>query len=316
MPPSQPVCESHEKVSFGEELLAELRRDGFSAEGFRRFITSAYVRARDDLYANPHLARSILGWGLAFFAAQFVYCAGLSLTLDHRLAVECLAAGSVWLVFSCVWMLAHAGLAFTSTGERLERVTLPNLLTLLRSLLIPLIVVSAVSGHLVLAAVLFAIGGITDILDGVAARGLGQVTKMGTIMDHLVDVLFTAAMFLSLVWAGVLSPWIGVLVGLRYGLMLIGGALVCLLRGPVKIKPTTFGKLSGTILYLMVLLQIGVEVYGAPRQVLKISELLHVGFTALLSMTVLQVLVIGWYNLKRKERVEGLPKVVGDVRWP
>jgi hypothetical protein len=58
-----------------------------------------------------------------------------------------------------------------------------------------------------------------------------------------------------------------------------------------------------------------VEVYGTPEQTLRISELLHVGFVALLSMTVLQVLVIGWYNLKRGRKVKDLPKVVGDVRW-
>jgi cardiolipin synthase len=278
-------------------------------------LSSAYERSRDEVYSNPHLARSTLGWGLAFFAALFVYSAGLSFLLDHRLAIRSLVTGSVWLVLSCAWLLAHCGLARDGAGRRFSRATIPNLLTLLRSVLAPLIVVSAASGHFVLAGALFATGGISDVLDGVFARRLGQATRLGAVMDHLVDVLFNAATFLSLVGAGLLSPWIGLLVGVRYGLMLFGGACIYLFKGPVKIKPTTFGRFSGVILYLMVLVQISVSTYGAPLFAERLSELLHVGFVVLLSATILQAIIIGWYNLKRNSSGAGRGKVAGDVRW-
>jgi cardiolipin synthase len=312
---SEPVFDHQEDAWFVEDLLAELRRSSFSWRSVRAVLPVFYARARDEVCGNPDLARSILGWGLAFFAAQFVFCALLSLRLDHQLAVRCLVAGSVWLVLSCGWVLAHAGMVKDPAGSRIERLTVPILLTLSRSLLIPPIVLSAIGGHLVLAAFLFAVGGITDVLDGVSARTLGQETRMGAIMDHLVDVIFTAATFLSLVWAGVLSPWIGVLVVVRYFLMIFGGAFIYLFKGPVRIKPTTFGKFSGVILCLMILLQIGVTVYGTPEQAVRISELLFVGFLALLSMTILQVLFIGWYNLNRAAKSTGLPKVIRGISW-
>jgi phosphatidylglycerophosphate synthase len=307
------VC--NEEASYGEELVAGLRRDGFSREGFRSFISSAYEWSRDEVYANPNLARSVLGWCLFFFAALFAYSAALSFLHDHTLAVRSLVAGSVWLGLSCVWLLAHLGLARDSSGRRIERVNAPTLLTLLRSVFAPLIVVSAVSGHVVLAGALFAAGGVSDVLDGVVARRLGQTTRLGVVMDHLVDVLFTAATFLSLTAAGILSPWVGVLVGVRYGLVLIGGACICLFKGPVKIKPTTFGRFSGVILYLMALVQIAAVTYGAPPFAERLSELTHVGFVILLSATILQAIIIGWYNLKRETGGEGDGKVAGDVRW-
>jgi phosphatidylglycerophosphate synthase len=302
-------------VSFGEELVAGLRREGFSRESLRVFFSSAYERSRDEVYSNPDLARSTLGWGLVFFAALFVYSAGLSFLHDHELAIRSLTAGSIWLALSCVWLLAHFGLARDKAGRRMERVNVPTLLTLLRSVLAPLIVVSAVSGHSVLAGVLFAAGGISDILDGVIARRLGQTTRLGVVMDHLVDVVFIAATFLSFAVAGLLSPWVGLLVGVRYGLVLIGGACICLFKGPVKIKPTTFGRFSGVILYLMALIQIAVTAYGPPVFAGRLSELLHVGFVILFAATILQAIIIGWYNLKRNSAGAAGGKIAGDVRW-
>lgn len=312
---SRPDRSQEDSVSFGEELVAELRRDGFSREGLRTFVSAAYERSRDEVYSNPDLARSTLGWGLVFFALLFVYSAAVSLLYDHRLAIRSLIAGSVWLALSCVWLLAHFGLARDRAGRRLARVNIPTLLTLLRSVLSPLIVVSVASGHFVLAGVLFAMGGLSDVLDGVLARRLGQTTRLGVVMDHLVDIVFTAAAFLSLAGAGLLSPWVGALVAVRYALVLVGGACICLFKGPVKIKPTTFGRFSGVILYLMVLIQITVSVYGTPPFAGHLSELLHVGFVVLLSATILQAVIIGWYNLKRNSSVERDDKIAGDIRW-
>lgn len=315
LPRPETPLDRGEETSFGEELFAELRRRRFSREGLLSFLAAAYERTRDEVYSNPSLARSTLGWGLAFFAALFVYCAGVSLSLDHDLAVASLVAGSVWLALSCAWMVVHSGMARGPSGRRIERVGIANLLTLLRSLIVPLIVVSVLRGHVVLAGVLFAVGGVSDIFDGVAARRLGQVTKMGTVMDHLVDVVFAGATFFSLVAVGLLSPWIGLLVAIRYGLVLIGGTCLCVFNGPVKIKPTTFGKFSGTILYLMILAQIGTSTYGTPELSARFSELLHIGFVVLLSSTILQALIIGWYNLKSGAASPKSHKIAGDIRW-
>jgi len=314
LPSPERKIERVERTTFAELQLAELRRRGFSGESVAWFLSSAYAKSKDEVCANPHLARSVLGWGVAFFAALFGYSAALSLYLDHRLAVASLVSGSVWLVLSCAWVLAHLGLARDASGCVMERMSAPNLLTLFRSLLVPLVVASIAYGHVVLAGVLFAAGGISDILDGVSARRLGLVTRLGTVMDLLVDVLFAGATFLSLVWAGLLSPWIGALVGLRYGLVLIGGAYLYVMRGPVTIRPTAFGKLSGAIIYAMILGRMGSYAYGDPVLDQRMAELLDIGFGVLLTATVVQALAIGWYNLRRGGSTGGGERIASVLR--
>lgn len=82
--------------------------------------------------------------------------------------------------------------------------TIPNLLTLLRIALIPVIVVvyylpyhwNALAG-----AVIFALAGITDWVDGYLARKMGQSTKLGAFLDPVADKLMVAAALVLLVEA-------------------------------------------------------------------------------------------------------------------
>ena len=74
----------------------------------------------------------------------------------------------------------------------------PNLLTLLRLSFIPFIVSSIVEGHYEVALILFVLAGISDALDGVLARSLGQRTKLGEYLDPIADKLLISTLFLVL----------------------------------------------------------------------------------------------------------------------
>ena len=80
--------------------------------------------------------------------------------------------------------------------------TLPNLLTGLRIVLIPIIVglfyVPSGWGD-ILACILFAIAGITDTLDGYVARRMGQVSRLGAFLDPVADKLIVATALVLLV---------------------------------------------------------------------------------------------------------------------
>lgn len=302
-------------LSLGEELLVELRREELSWNRLRFLGGELFIRARTEIQSNPRLVRSTVTWGFVYFLALFAFCAGLSFALDHRLAVMCLVTGSVWLGLSSVWILIHMTLAGGTERRRIESLNIPNLITLLRSQLIPPIVMSAGSGHILLAGVLFAAGGASDVLDGMMARRSGQTTRVGEVLDHLVDILFFGATFFSLVGAGLLSPWVAVLAGIRYGLILSGGACVYILRGPVQMASTTFGRFSGFVFYLMTLVLIASSSYAEPALATRIGELINISFILLLIMAILQVLVIGWYKLKRDGSEEDEKKVVGHIGW-
>ncbi len=96
---------------------------------------------------------------------------------------------------------------------------LPNLLTVLRILLVPVLVVALLSrgGQTsdVLAAVVFAAASVTDALDGWLARTREQITTFGKLMDPVADKLLIIAALLSLVSLGRLAAWVAMVIVAR-----------------------------------------------------------------------------------------------------
>lgn len=92
---------------------------------------------------------------------------------------------------------------------------LPNLLTLLRILLVPVLVVALLvetpHGSLI-AAVVFAAAALTDGVDGYVARARGSITPFGKIMDPIADKLLVTAALVSLVSLGRLAAWVAMII--------------------------------------------------------------------------------------------------------
>ena len=87
----------------------------------------------------------------------------------------------------------------------------PNILTLLRILLVPILVVVLLTkfeGKEVVGLVLFLTAALTDFLDGFIARRRGQVTRLGKLLDPAADKILTSAAFISLVELGRAPAWI------------------------------------------------------------------------------------------------------------
>ena len=87
---------------------------------------------------------------------------------------------------------------------------LPNALTGLRILLVPLLVVVLLTRWrhgLFLGAGIFGLAVLTDYLDGYLARRRNQVTRLGILLDPIADKLLTASAFISLVELNVVPAW-------------------------------------------------------------------------------------------------------------
>ncbi len=94
-------------------------------------------------------------------------------------------------------------------------VTLPNLLTVARIMLVPALVVALLgnsSSSDVVAAVIFALASLTDLLDGWIARARASVTTFGKLMDPLADKLLVVAALVSLVSLGRLPAWVAMVI--------------------------------------------------------------------------------------------------------
>jgi CDP-diacylglycerol--glycerol-3-phosphate 3-phosphatidyltransferase len=92
---------------------------------------------------------------------------------------------------------------------------LPNLLTLLRIVAVPVVVVALLdetpNGDK-LAAVVFALAAVTDGLDGYIARSRGSITNFGKLMDPVADKLLITAALVSLVSLGRLAAWVAMVI--------------------------------------------------------------------------------------------------------
>lgn len=91
-------------------------------------------------------------------------------------------------------------------------VTLPNALSLLRLLGVPLFLWAILNRHDGLALVILAASGITDYLDGKIARRFGLESRVGQLLDPIADRLYIVSTLLALAWREIIPWWlVGVL---------------------------------------------------------------------------------------------------------
>jgi CDP-diacylglycerol---glycerol-3-phosphate 3-phosphatidyltransferase len=120
---------------------------------------------------------------------------------------------------------------------------LPNALTLIRILLVPVLVVALtveMPGGTTIAAIVFAVAALTDGLDGYIARSRGSVTAFGKLMDPLADKLLIIAPLISLVSLDRIAPWVAMVIIARE-LAVTMLRIVAVERG-VVIPASTLGK--------------------------------------------------------------------------
>jgi cardiolipin synthase len=130
--------------------------------------------------------------------------------------------------------------------------TAPNLLTLLRLLFIPFIVITILDENYRWALGLFMFAGLSDCLDGILARLLNQKTTLGTLLDPIADKLLLSTLFLVLSLAHKI-PWkVTVLVFSRDLGILLTCAVVWATTSLRDFPPSFFGKANTTAQVLAV----------------------------------------------------------------
>jgi len=100
-----------------------------------------------------------------------------------------------------------------------QLLTLPNLLSVLRLLLVPVFLYLVIGNQPLLAFLVLVIASITDYLDGYLARKLKQVTRLGALLDPAADRLYIFATLIGLAVTGAIPWWLPVVVVLRDVLM-------------------------------------------------------------------------------------------------
>jgi cardiolipin synthase (CMP-forming) len=130
---------------------------------------------------------------------------------------------------------------------------LPNFLTLLRIIAIPIFLIFLTDGRVGAALVTFVLAGITDSVDGAIARLTNTRTTLGAYMDPLADKMLILSAFVVLALMGVVPHWLTVVVISRDVIILIGYLTLFLLTQQLmEIRPSAISK-AATFLHLLTL---------------------------------------------------------------
>lgn len=173
---------------------------------------------------------------------------------------------------------------------------IPNALTLLRALGVPLFLyLFLIADEPILSFVVIAIGGVTDYLDGKVARYLNQTSDFGAKFDPAVDRLYIAAVIIALANKDYL-PWILVISILVRDLMLLLVIIYQKLRGIPFLSVTFLGKAATfNLLYAFPLLLLEDLAYIGQACYI-IGWAFAIWGTSLYFYTGLQYLVLGVKN--------------------
>lgn len=125
--------------------------------------------------------------------------------------------------------------------------TIPNILTIFRLVLILPIALLLLSGNNFIALILIFVAWITDLLDGFLARKLNQISSLGKTLDPIADKLLIFVIVLSLVVAEAIPLYLGIIVIVRDILILVGG-LYAWIKYKFLMQSNWIGKLSAFII--------------------------------------------------------------------
>lgn len=135
--------------------------------------------------------------------------------------------------------------------------TVPNALSALRILLVPVFLVLVLVGEDLAALIIIVVSSVSDYLDGIIARRFGQITRLGQLLDPAADRLFIFAAVIALAVRGVVPWWIvAVIVG--RDVLLAGLGIVLARHGYGPLPVHHLGKVATfALFYALPLLVLG-----------------------------------------------------------
>ena len=181
--------------------------------------------------------------------------------------------------------------------------SIPNLITLGRILLVPVVVWAIMSNAMWIAFMLFLVAGVSDGVDGFLAKRFDMTTELGAYLDPLADKALIVSIYLTLGINGDIPRWLVILVVSR-DILIVGGIMLSWLMGnPLKIKPLLVSKLNtvAQIAFACVVLgSLGFN-YEVP-----VFKLVLMGLVATLTLLSIAAYLAEW--VRHARRAEGIAR--------
>lgn len=126
----------------------------------------------------------------------------------------------------------------------MESLNIPNTLTIIRIIIIPVFVTAMAYRRYDYALYLFGIAAITDSLDGLIARLTGQNTPLGTFLDPLADKFLLMTSFILFSHYGLVPAWLTITIISRDIIVVTGWVILYLLKHIQKVETVITGKIA------------------------------------------------------------------------
>jgi cardiolipin synthase (CMP-forming) len=121
---------------------------------------------------------------------------------------------------------------------------IPNLITLLRIVLVPVVVILLIQDLFLEALAVFLVASVSDAVDGFLARFMKQQTVIGAYLDPIADKALLASTFVTLSVLHVIPAWLTVIVISRDFIILLGISVLFIMEFSVEIHPALVSKVT------------------------------------------------------------------------
>lgn len=270
-------------------LIRELKAGKFRPNAIKRFISKGITYAINLAWSLESLRHSF------YMAEVGMACILLSIgiiletTLDEGLGLSVILAEIALFISVFGLTLLQLGLVRAeSSGKPYDTFVFPNILTLLRLLLIPFIVGTMIregESSKMACFLLVSVAVITDTLDGTLSRRLGLTSDFGRIYDPVIDLLFHSSMAITLYNIQAIPSYFMVATLVRFFLPPVAGFFLYLFSEPFRVKSTIMGKVSSLFLSLFLMVFSGGKAFDSQNLSALASNILIPVSTAICILT-------------------------------
>jgi cardiolipin synthase (CMP-forming) len=161
---------------------------------------------------------------------------------------------------------------------------LPNLITLGRILLVPVVVWAIGQGQWQIAFLVFVIAGVSDAVDGFLAKRLGMTSELGAHLDPLADKALIVSIYVALGITEAIPRWLVILVVSR-DILIVGGVMLAwFVDKPMRVKPLVVSKLNTVAQIILPSLVLGSLAFG-----LRFERLEYAVMAAVVALTLTSI---------------------------
>ncbi len=135
--------------------------------------------------------------------------------------------------------------------------TIPNMITLMRLLLVPAVILALLTDRMGWALAGFIVAGVSDAVDGFVARTFNQRSELGSYLDPMADKLLLVSVFVVLGYMGELPLWLVIAAVSRDALIVAAVLLSTIMAHPVAMKPLAVSKANTAVQIVLAAVVLG-----------------------------------------------------------